>query len=172
VTRRREEHEIEELLEQILARETVALMRFLERIADNTDALVALLSPTATTAQLTLEGAPMPLDVGATQTATLTYVDATGAAAPAPKGDGSGLVVTITSDNTAVASVGPVSGDTAWVTGVSAGSFNLIANVANSSGAALNDDDGLTPFVQPAALADTVVAPPPAQATTGVLSVA
>ena len=117
----------------------------------------------------------MALTVGSTETVTLTFEDADGNAVAPPAGDGSGLVVTISSDNTAVATVGATtaSGDTATAeaTGVSVGSFNYTATVANASGADLVDDDGTTAFVQPSPLAETVQAAPPAQAVTGVLSV-
>ena len=154
-------------------------LHLLREIRDLLILVVAILDepvPQSTTA--ILKGPAMPVQVGATEPVTLTFVD--GAVTPPtdqspPTGDGSGLVVTIASDNTAVATVGAVtaSGDTAVasVTGVSAGSYNLTATVANTSGAALLDNDGVTPFVQPSPLADTVTAPPPAQATTAVLSV-
>jgi len=61
---------------------------------------------------------------------------------------------------------------TAPLTVVDDGSVsNLTAVVANTSGAALLDNDGVTPFVQPPAFAFTAPAPPPAQATTMTLSV-
>jgi hypothetical protein len=172
---RREEHEEKELLERLVEQGDVQIA-WLEDIDHLLTLILQLLKPpSATTAVLSIEGASMPLTVGGTETVTLTFVDATGAPAAPPTGDGSGLVVTIDSDNGAVATVGPVtsSGDTATATstGVSAGSYNLIGNVANTSGAALVDDDGTTAFVQPAALADSVTAPPPAQAVTAVLSV-
>ena len=102
-------------------------------------------------------------------TATLTFQDANGNPAAPPKGDGSGIDVTFSSDNPNVTLGAAVaSGDTATapITGTEA--FNLSATVANTSGAALVDDDGTTPFVQPASIA--VAAPPPPQATTAVLS--
>jgi hypothetical protein len=105
-------------------------------------------------------------------TATLTFTDNSGANQPAPTGDGSGLVVTFSSDVSTV-TIGAAtqgSGDTftAPITGTDA--FNLSAEVANSSGATLLDDDGVTPFVQPPSIA-VPAGTPPAQATTAVLSV-
>lgn len=93
-------------------------------------------------------------------------------AAP-PAGDGSGLVVTLTSDNPAVATVGVTSSGTdangnaqygAPLTFGVDGTFNGGATVANTSGADLLDDDGVTAFVQPATTPVTVAA---GQATTG-----
>jgi hypothetical protein len=161
----REEHEERELLRKLVALAQAEMALLLE--------ILGLLRPPlqATTAVL---GVDMPIEVGSTQTVTLTFEDASGNPAAPPTGDGSGIDVTITSDNAAVATVGPVtaSGDTATATGtgVSAGSFNYVGVVSNTSGAALVDDDGTTAFVQPANLAETVTAPPPAQATTAVLS--
>lgn len=159
---RHAEHEILEKVLEVLE----AVVELLERIE-------AKLSPQATTATI---GVTMPLEVGGTTTATLTFQDANGNPATPPKGDGSGLDVAFTSDNEAVATVGPAtaSGDTATatVTGVSAGSYNLSAVVSNTSGVALVDDDGTTPFVQPTAVAESVTAPPPPQATTAVITVA
>jgi hypothetical protein len=145
----------------------------LESIDAQMARLVATLVPHAVTANLT--GGDMPLEVGATETVTLTFTDAAGAAAAPPKGDGTGIVVTIETDNVNIASVGATtaSGDTAvaTATGVAVGDFNYTATVANTSGAALVDDDGTTAFVQPSPLADSVVAPPPPQATGAELSV-
>jgi len=112
-------------------------------------------------------------------TLELDFTDATGTDQAAPSGDGSGLVVTFSSDGTttvgsAVAgtnSAGFVN-YTAPLTVVDDGSVsNLTAVVANTSGAALLDNDGVTPFVQPPAFAFTAPAAPPAQATTATLSV-
>ena len=94
-----------------------------------------------------------------------------------PTGDGSGLVVTFSSDNPAVATVGgavPASSAAgngtyeAPIAPASEGTFNLSAVVANASGAALVDADGVTPFVQPTAVAVPVSA---GQAASGSLSV-
>lgn len=137
----------------------------LEEIRDLLIALVECCCPQpknfATTAQLGVA-------LMAT-TATLTFVDADGNPAAPPTGDGSGITVTFASDNPAV-TVGTAtgSGDTATapITGTEA--FNLSAVVANTSGAALLDDDGVTAFVQPTAIA--VPAAPAPQATSAVLS--
>jgi len=142
-------------------------IRLLEEILDQLTEIVALLTTTqSTTAVLTIE------ELGDTMAnAVLTFTDASGAPIAPPTGDGSGLVVTFASDNAAV-TVGPAvaSGDTATapITGTEA--FNLSATVANASGAALLDNDGVTPFVQPSAIAVPASAPPPDQATTAVLS--
>lgn len=116
----------------------------------------------------------MSLEVGATGPATATFTAATGAPAAPPTGDGSGITVTFSIDNTAIATVGPATGSgdeaTAIVTAVSAGTYNLSAAVANSSGAVLLDNDGVTDFVQPAAVPGTVTAPPAPQAVTAVLT--
>jgi hypothetical protein len=79
-----------------------------------------------------------------------------------PAGDGSGLVVTPSSDNTAVLNLGaPVPAQDANGNGVynipvvqplTEGSANVSAQVANQSGAPLMDADGVTPFVQPTAI--------------------
>jgi hypothetical protein len=156
-------------------REEVRLLReirtLLGRIYDE-------LNPSAVTATI---GGLMPLTVGGTTTATLGFVDAAGAAAAPPTGDGSGLVVTFTSDTPAVATVGTaVAGTdaagngnyTATVTGVSAGDYNLGATVLNASGAALEDDDGVTAFIQPAPVPGTVTASTTNQATTAVITIA
>jgi hypothetical protein len=136
------------------------------------------LNPQAVTAVI---GGLMPLTVGGTTTATLGFVDSAGAAAQPPKGDGSGLVVTYTSDNEAVATVSAAAlgadaagngNYTATVTGVSAGTYNLGATVLNTSGAALEDDDGVTGFIQPAPVSESVTASTASQATTAVITVA
>lgn len=123
----------------------------------------------------------MSIPSGGTTPVTLTFVDGTTTPPtpqPAPTGDGSGLVVTIAADNPVV-TIGAVtlSGDTATATATADAvtvdtPFNYSATVANTSGAPLVDDDGVTPFIQPAGLASSVTAaaPPPAQATTAVLS--
>ena len=106
-------------------------------------------------------------------TATLTFTDANGDPAAPPTGDGSGLVVTFSSDNVAVTvGTATASGDTATAEITGTDAFNLSAVVANTSGAALLDDDGVTDFVQPAVLAVAATTPPVPQAVTGVLSVA
>jgi hypothetical protein len=90
-----------------------------------------------------------------------------------PTGDGTGLVVTLTSDNPATAAVGATTEgvDAAGNPQYSApltfgvdGSFNAGATVANQSGAPLVDNDGTTPFVQPATVNVPVAA---GQAVTG-----
>ena len=134
-------------------------------IDDSLRRLVALfnLPYQSTTATLSKEN-DMPIEVGATEVVTLTFQDAAGEATTPPTGDGSGIVVTIASDNEAVATVGATtaSADTAvaTATGVAEGSFNYTATVANTSGAPLLDNDGATVFVQPTPLAETVTAPP------------
>ena len=101
-------------------------------------------------------------------TATLTFVDSTGAPAAPPNGDGSGLIVTFSSDNVAVTVGAAVSsGDTATAPITGTDAFNLSAVVANTSGAELLDNDGVTPFVQPSPIAVPAVVP---QATTATLS--
>jgi hypothetical protein len=123
------------------------------------------------------QGVNMPLTVDSTgQNLIFQFDDDHGDVAAPPAGDGSGLVVTLTSDNTAVASVGStVAGTdangnaeyTAPLTFGVDGTFNAGATVANSSGAALLDDDGVTAFVQPASVSVSVAA---GQATTGTVS--
>jgi hypothetical protein len=101
--------------------------------------------------------------------AILTFTESDGVTpGPPPTGDGSGITVTFSSDNPAV-TVGAAarSGDTATapITGTEA--FNLSAVVANTSGAALLDNDGTTPFVQPTSIPVAATTP---QTTTAVLS--
>jgi hypothetical protein len=162
----REEIEILENLEAIAVGQSIIL----ESINANLARLVAALAPFATTATLSIQGDPSMPDL------TLTFVDATGTPAAPPAGDGTGLNVTFSSDGTTTVGVGVAAGDTvvAPLTVVDDGSVsNLTAIVSNVSGAALLDDDGSTPFVQPPAFAFTAPAPPPpAQATTATLSVA
>lgn len=102
-------------------------------------------------------------------TAIFTFTDADGTPDTPPLGDGSGIVVTFSSDNSAV-TIGAATGSgntaTAPITGTDA--FNLSAVIANASGAALVDNDGVTAFVQPTSIA--VAASTPPGATTGVLS--
>ena len=116
----------------------------------------------------------MSIEVGATGPATLTFDDASGNPAAPPTGDGSGLVVTITSSDVTIATVGPVSasGDTATaeVTAVAVGTYTLSATVANTSGVELFDDDGTTAFVQPSSVTGTVTAAPVPQAVTATLT--
>lgn len=106
-------------------------------------------------------------------TATATFVDSTGAVQAPPKGDGSGLTVTFSATDPAVITFSPgvVSGNTATATGTRAtdAAFTMNAVVANTSGTPLLDDDGVTPFVQPAPI-DVPAVTPPAQATTATLS--
>jgi hypothetical protein len=136
-------------------------IRLLEEILAQLTQVVALL----TTAQSTTAvlGVTMP-------NAILTFVDPSGVAIAPPTGDGSGLVVTFASDNPAVTigtAVGAGDTATAPITGTEA--FNLSATVANTSGAPLLDDDGVTPFVQPSPI-PVAATTPPDQAVTGVLS--
>jgi hypothetical protein len=140
----------------------------LREIRDLLGHVVALLSPPqSTTAVLsTRSGGNMATE--AVLTFTLSDDVTPG---PPPKGDGSGIVVTFASDNPAVTlgnATGAGNTATAPITGSAA--FNLSALVANVSGAPLLDDDGATPFVQPAPVAVAAAAPPPAQTTTAVLS--
>ena len=120
----------------------------------------------------------MALTVDAAGVAKFQFVDDKGDLdAPVPAGDGSGITISFSSDNPAV-----VSGFDASVPGVDAngaaqwtanptvvadGTYNLSATVANTSGATLMDDDGVTAFTQPAAIAVTLAA---GQATTGTVS--
>lgn len=102
-------------------------------------------------------------------TAILTFTTASGTPNPPPTGDGSGIEVNFTSDNPAVTlGAATLSGNTATapITGTEA--FNLSASVANTSGVALVDNDGVTPFIQPTAIPVAAVAE---QTTTAVLSV-
>jgi hypothetical protein len=142
-------------------------VRLLEIIA------AELLPPFAVSATI---GDLMPLTVGGTTTATLTFNAADGSVVAPPKGDGSGLTVTWNSSDVTIASVGPavLAGETytTEVTGVAAGSYSLNAAVENTSGAPLLDDDGSTPFVQPASASGTVGAAAPAQAVTATITIA
>jgi hypothetical protein len=118
----------------------------------------------------------MPITVGDTAAVdTVTFVDDTGNPQAPPTGDGSGLTVTVTSSDDTVLSAAATtaSGDTAVsaLTPVAPGSFTLSCVVANTSGAALLDNDGVTAFVQPADVSDTVVAAPAPQATTATQSI-
>jgi hypothetical protein len=151
--RHEHDHEEEEVLEQILI------------VLENIYSLLISQSQ-STTATLSTKGVSMAT------TAIATFTDATGTTATPPAGDGSGLLVTFASDNpTVTIGVATESGDTftAAITGTDA--FNLSATVANTSGAPLVDDDGTTPFIQPSPIAVPSSTPPPAQATTAVLSV-
>jgi hypothetical protein len=120
----------------------------------------------STTAVLTTSG-----DNNMATTAVLTFTQSDDTTpGPPPKGDGSGIVVTFSSDNPAVtlgaATPGPT-GDTAQAAITGTDAFNLSAVVANSSGATLLDDDGVTDFVQPSPIAVAASTP---QTTTAVLS--
>jgi hypothetical protein len=102
---------------------------------------------------------PMALNVDdTTGDIVLTFEDDKDDVTGPPPGDGSGLVVTFASDNAAVCTLGAavLSADgqsySAPATPASEGSFNASAVVANTSGAALTDADGTTPFVQPTAV--------------------
>jgi len=175
VSRREERKEIE-LLEDI--EESIeALIIINQGIAASLAALVAALVPFATTGVLSIQGDPAMPNV------TLDFsTDSTGATLePPPPGNASGLVVTFASDGTttvgaSVQGTNATSGFTNYSAPLSVtddGSVsNLTVTVANADGGELFDADGTTPFVQPAAFAYTAPAPPPAQATTGVLSVA
>ena len=154
------------------------LLKHLVRLAEQEvrllEIIVAeLLPPPAVSATI---GGLMPLTVGGTTTATLTFKTPDGDAAAPPTGDGSGLSVTFNSSDVTVATVGAATLDgqtyTAEVTGVAEGSYSLNAAVENTSGAALVDDDGTTPFVQPAAAEGTVGAAPAGQATTATITIA
>lgn len=122
----------------------------------------------------------MSLAVGATGPTTLGFTDTSGNPQPAPTGDGSGLVVTFSVDDTSIATVGAAvartdaSGNTNYsapVLGVSAGTYNMSATVANVSGTALLDDDGVTAFIQPSSVAGTITPAAVEQATTAVITV-
>lgn len=104
--------------------------------------------------------------------ATATFTNAAdGTSQPPPTGDGSGIDVVFSSDNPNV-TIGEAtaSGDTATATITGTEAFNLSAVVSNQSGTELLDNDGVTPFVQPATIA-VPASTPPEQATTAVLSV-
>ena len=103
-------------------------------------------------------------------TAVATFTDATGKPIAPPTGDGSGIVVTFASDNPAV-TIGAAtgSGDLATATWTGTEAFNLSATIANTSGAELLDNDGVTPFVQPSQIAVPATTPVD-QAVTAVLS--
>lgn len=119
----------------------------------------------------------MALNVDSTgQNLIFQFDDDHGDIAAPPAGDGSGLVVTLASDNSAVATVGATTQGTdangnveytAPLTFGTDGTFNASATVANTSGADLLDDDGTTAFVQPASVAVSVAA---GQATTGTVT--
>ena len=175
---RREERKELELLEDI--DESLKTLIILNQgIAASLAALVAQLVPFATTAVLS-QGGTMSIPSGGTTPVAVTFVDSSTPPVPQapPTGDGSGLVVTLSADNPVVTiSALTLSGDaytgTATAGDVSVDTpFNYTAVVANTSGAPLLDDDGTTPFVQPAALASSVTAAvvPPSQATTAVIS--
>jgi hypothetical protein len=131
----------------------------------------------AVTGRLSQGETPMSLTVDAAGNAHFQFEDDKGDIAAAPTGDGSGITVTFASDNPAVVSAYAAATEapdangnpeyTAAPTVVADGTFNLSAAVANTSGAPLLDDDGVTPFTQPAPVAVTLTA---GQATTGVVS--
>lgn len=131
------------------------------------------------TGVLTVQGgqSPMALTVDdKTGALVLSFEDDHGDAVSPPPGDGSGLVVTITSDNPAVCTVGAAApsvdaaGNVTYAAPaapVAEGSFNAGAVVANQSGAELFDADGTTVFVQPSSIAVPVSA---GQAAAGTLA--
>lgn len=148
----RHEERLEQLIEEVLA----WLRAIYKRLFQN-----------ATTAKIDYtEGNPMG-------TATLTFTDPLGNAQNAPTGDGSGLVVTFAATDPTVITfdTATVSGTTAVATGtrLTDAAFTLNATVANTSGAPLLDDDGVTAFQQPPAV-DVPAVTPTAQATTGVIT--
>ena len=102
--------------------------------------------------------------------AVLTFTDPSGVPIAPPADDASGIVVTFDSDTPAV-TVGTAvgSGDTATAPITGTAAFNLSATVANASGAPLNDNDGVTAFVQPSPI-PVAATTPVDQATTAVLS--
>ena len=97
--------------------------------------------------------------VGSTATAAISF-EASGVPTAAPAGNGSGIATTFSSDNEAVDTVDPSSG---LVTRLALGSANISANVTNGDGSPLLEDDGVTPFNQPAPVADDVTAGPATQ---------
>jgi hypothetical protein len=149
--------------ERAWAREQIVLLR---EIRDLLLILVGESAPQrqATTAVLSTTGG------NNMTTAILTFTDASGNPIAPPTGDGSGIVVTFASDNPAV-TVGTATGSgdqaTATITGTEA--FNLSATVANASGAALLDNDGVTAFEQPSSIAVAATTPVD-QAVTATLS--
>ena len=102
--------------------------------------------------------------------AVLTFTDPSGESIAPPTGDGSGITVAFASDNPAV-TFGTYAGtaDTVSAPIVGTEAFNLSATVANTSGAPLLDNDGVTPFVQPSSIAVAATTPVD-QAVTAVLS--
>src|ERR1700685_1472955 len=153
------------------------LVRLAEQEVRLLEIIVAeLLPPQAVTAVTSL-GGTMPLSVGGTTTATTVFQDASGATAAAPTGDGSGLTVTYNSSDVTIATVGPATlqADGSYqgtVTGVAEGTYTLNTAVENTSGGALVDDDGTTPFVKPAGVSGPVRAAPAGQAVTAVTTIA
>ena len=118
-------------------------------------------SHAATQIVLTLDGGQMSSGpVGSTATAAISFEDASGDPTAAPAGNGSGIATTFSSDNEAVDTVDPSSG---LVTRLALGSANISANVTNGDGSPLLEDDGVTPFNQPAPVADDVTAGPATQ---------
>jgi hypothetical protein len=116
--------------------------------------------PVATSARIivTPTGGKMPgqITVDTTnETATLEWLDDKGDTnAAAPSNASGAAVVTFTSDNAAVATVG--TGNPAAVTPVAEGTANIGATIAYPDGTAVLEADGVTPFPTPATVAVTV----------------
>lgn len=116
---------------------------------------VLIVSPT--------QGEQMPGSITvdtANETVTIEFVDDRGDtnAAPPVSPDGNPIVVTFTSDNTAVVTVAtdasnPLMGD---ITPVAEGTANIGATLANDDGSPVLEADGVTPFPTPATVAVTV----------------
>jgi hypothetical protein len=154
------------------------ILKIDEQIRDILLDLVALLgeSSQATSATLSLGGSTM-----ANTLVTLDFVDSAGLSAAAPTGDGSGLVVTFETTDDTVATVGSAtegtdaSGNVNYSApidevGAPGAAYTISAIVANVSGAALLDDDGVTAFVQPTGVSGTVSGTTADQATTATLT--
>jgi hypothetical protein len=176
--RGRQDTEILESIEALAQQQLVLL----EQIAASTALTAKNTTPPppafARSARLTVKGdSKMGLNVDSTgQNAVLTFEDDKGDVVAPPPGDGSGLVVDITSTGVITLGAAELVTDPAGVVPAyyaapisitGAGEFTLSATVANTSGAALTDADGTTPFVQPAPLTDTVAV---GQATGATLS--
>jgi len=173
-------HETNQILREILAAIN-GQTGLLEEMANDLEDLVVLLTPTpsAVSAVITVQGGQdMGLTVDTTTgNAVLGFTDDHEDPTNPPAGDGSGLTVTFASDDAAVATPGTAVAGTdaagnvnyeAPIAVSAEGSFNLSCVVANTSGAPLTDDDGVTEFVQP----QTVNVPVSAgQAAQGNLSV-
>lgn len=110
----------------------------------------------------------MPAEINvdsATASLSLAFADDKGDVTGPPNGpDGTPATVTYGSDNPAVATVDPATGQ---LTGVSAGTFNATANVTNADGTPTLEPDGVTPF-SPAPVLVTV---DPGAAATDVFTV-